>query len=290
MSNRYIKLSFKNAKLFPKNVKTKDFTRVLDVNSKDKLYFNRVSRALLETTSFKEAITVHQISNVLHTLIGERPVPSFRETFYSRDESIFDLANNSYLKIDSARTTKTRKEEVFETYIDEFTKTNKSACNSWSKHPSIQWFKIKKYMGVNYDEFIEIINSSLSYDVTTKPFEHLLNLYSKEGVKLDVVIKFLLEKKKTPIVNFLTKEIVDRSEITKNVLLGETLTNGIDNIYNISGEILVPYSQEFVDKITKNTTNILDGGFVKIECILYEDELNDTDNFMLVSDISDEKY
>jgi hypothetical protein len=290
MSNRYIKLSFKNAKLFPKNVKTKDFTRVLDVNSKDKLYFNRVSRALLETTSFKEAITVHQISNVLHTLIGERPVPSFRETFYSRDESIFDLANNSYLKIDSARTTKTRKEEVFETYIDEFTKTNKSACNSWSKHPSIQWFKIKKYMGEHYDEFIEIINSSLCYDVTTKPFENLLNAYSEEGVKLDVVIKFLLDKKKTPIVNFLTKEIADRSEITKNGLLGETLTNGIDSVYNISGEILVPYNQKFIDKLTKDTTNILDGGFVKIEGVFYEDELNDTDNFMLVSDISDEKY
>jgi hypothetical protein len=227
---------------------------------------------------------------MLHTLIGERPVPSFRKTFYSRDELIFDMANKSYLKIDSPKTTKIRKDEIFETYIDEFTKTNKSAWDSWTKAPTIQWFKIKKYMGVNYDEFIETINSSLGYDVTTKPFEHLLNAYSKEGVKLDVVIKFLLEKKKTPIVNFLTKETPDRSEITKNSLLGETIISGVDYVYNICGEILVPYNQKFIDKLTKDTTNILDGGFVKIEGVFYEDELNDTDGFILVSEISDEKY
>jgi hypothetical protein len=290
MSNKYIKLSFKNAKLFPKNVKTKDFTRILSLNSKDNLYFSRCSRGLLEMASFKESITVHQISNMLHTLIGERPVPSFRKTFYNRNETIFELANKSYLKIDSPKTTKTRKDEVFETYIDEFTKTNKSASDSWTKPSSIQWFKIKKYMGVNYDEFIEIINSSLGYDVTKKPFETLLNSYSKEGVKLDIVINFLLDKKKTPIVNFLTKEIADRSEITKNGLLGETIISGIDNVYNISGEILVPYEQGFVDKLRKNTTNILDGGFVKIEGVFYEYELNDTDEFILVSEISDEKY
>jgi hypothetical protein len=290
MSNRYIKLSFINAKLFPKNVKTKDFVSVIDVNAKNKLYFSRRSRSSNEINSFKEPITVHQISNMLHAFIGERPVPSFRKTFYTRDEFLFDLANKSYLKINSPKSKKNIKGESVESYIDEFTKVNKSASDSWTKAPTIQWFKIKKFMGEYYDEFIILINSSLGYDVTKEPFENLKTLYVKEGVKLDGVIKFLLEKQKTPIVNFLQKESPDRSEITKNILLGETITSGIDTINNLSGEILVPYEQSFVDRLTKNSTNILDGGMVKIVGVFYEDELNDTENFVLVSEISDEKY
>jgi hypothetical protein len=290
MSNKYIKLSFKNAKLFPKNVKTKDFVTVIGVNSKGNLYFNRSSRSLNEITSFKEPITVHQISNMLHTLIGERPAPSFRKTFYDKNELIFNLANKSYLKINSPKVNKTRKNEIFESYIDEFTKVNKSASDSWTKAPSIQWFKIKRYMGEYYDEFIQIINGSLGYDVTEKPFELLLNIYRIEGTKLDGVVKYLLEKNKTPIVNFLTKEAPDRSEITKNGLLGETIISGVDYINIFNGEILVPYEQWFVDKLSKNSTNILDGGYVKIEGIFYEDELNDTENFVLMSEISEEKY
>jgi hypothetical protein len=45
-------------------MKTKDFVRVIGVN-KDKLIF-RESRANIKNSSFKETITVHQISNVLH--------------------------------------------------------------------------------------------------------------------------------------------------------------------------------------------------------------------------------
>jgi|TARA_R110000782_G_scaffold270273_2_gene370189 hypothetical protein len=290
MSNRYIKLSFENAKLFPKNVKTKDFVARIDVNAKDKLYFKRCSRALIEKGSFKEPITVHQISNVLHAFVGERPVPSFRKTFYKPDEFLFNLANKSFLKIDSPKITKIIKGDVFESYIPEFTKVNKSASDSWTKAPTIQWFKVKKFMGEYYDEFIILINTSLGYDVTKEPFETLKNLYIKEGVKLDEVIKFLLEKQKTPIVNFLQKESPDRSEITKNKLLGETITSGIDTCFFLNGEILVPYEQSFVDKLTKNSTNILDGGMVKIVGIFYEDEITDTENFTLVSEISDEKY
>jgi hypothetical protein len=189
MSNKFIKFSIKNAKLFPKNEKTKDFVRVIGVN-KDKLIFNRESRANIKNSSFKETITVHQISNVLHVLIGERPVPSFRKTFYERNNSIFELANNTYLRIDSPKITIVRKGEIVETYIPEFIKLNKSANDSWKKDQSIQWFKIKKYMESSFDDFISLINIKLEYDVLSEPFENLLNCYDKFGVKLDDVIKF----------------------------------------------------------------------------------------------------
>jgi hypothetical protein len=46
--------------------------------------------------------------------------------------SIFELANNTYLRIDSPKTI-VRKGEIVETYIPEFIKLNKSANDSWKK-------------------------------------------------------------------------------------------------------------------------------------------------------------
>ena len=86
MNNKYIKLSFRDAKLFPKNIKTKDFTSDLSVASKNRLVLSRSKRCEGVNNNFKEPITVHQISNMLHTLIGERPVPSFRKVFYNKKQ------------------------------------------------------------------------------------------------------------------------------------------------------------------------------------------------------------
>ena len=290
MSDRYIKFSFHNAKLFPKNNKTKDFISNIDVTKKGELFFKRTKRAELEHNNFVEPITMYQISNMLHTLVGERPVPSFRYKFYSMDEKIFDLAKNSLLKIDSPKVSKIIKGETIETFIDELTKVNKSASNSWRKYNTIEWFKVKIMMDSYFDEFINLINNVLDYNVLDKQFEELLNIYSVYGSKLDEVIQFLLKNKKTPIVNFLTKQTPERSEITKSKLLGETIVSGIDNAHFLNGEILVPYDESFTNRLIKNTTNILDGGYVKLDGIYYEDELCDLENFKLVSDISIEKH
>lgn len=290
MDTRYLKLSFKNAKLFVKNNKTKDIVTNISLTNKDKLVLTHSRRAESKNSSFREPITVHQITNVLLTLIGERPVPSFRDTFYKKDKNIVEIANNSYLHIKTPKTTKKSKDETYEVFIEEIVKLEKAVSNSWAKPRVIYWFKVKKLLGDNFDTFIELINEGLGYNVLTKPFEDLVNVYSVYGSKLDETISFLVKIKRTPIINFLTKVEPDRSEITKNGLLGETVNSGIDYVSFLDGEILVPYNEKYVNVIIKNTTNILDGGYVKIEGIFYEDELGDTSNFRLVSNISDEKY
>lgn len=290
MSDRYIKFSFSNAKLFPKNERTKDFVRNIDITKKDKLLFTRSSRKEKKYSNFLEPITMFQVSNMLHTLVGERPVPSFRYTFYSMDDSILELAKNSFLNIKTPKKNKTIDGKVVETFYKEFTKVNKSASDSWAKHKSIEWFKVKKFLDNNFDEFIILINKSLGYNVLKKPFEDLLNSYDVYGSKLNEVIEFLDKIKKKPIVNFLTKKNPDRSEITKSKLLGETVTSGVDYVFFLDGEILVPYNENFINRIVKNSTNILDGGYVKLDGIYYEDELCDLENFKLVSDISIKKH
>jgi len=290
MSKKFIKLSFQNAKWFPKNSRTKDFLGTLDSTNKGGLYFKRTKRAEVENGNFVEAITVHHISNMLHTLIGERPVPSFRKTFYSRDEHVFNLANESYLKIDTPKVTKKVKDEIYEVYVDELIRVNKSADDSWLNPQSVQWFKVKKMMGVHFDDFIRMMNDALGYNVLSEPFERVLNIYNKYGSKLDNILSFLKEKRKMPISNFLTRNTLNRSEITSHTLLGETIISGIDRVHILSGEILVPYNEGFVNRIIKNTTNILDGGYVKIIGLFYEDEIYNVNDFIPVSEITDKKH
>ena len=291
MVDRYIKLRFINAKLFPKNKKTKDYIVNVSTTKKGKLIFTDSKRGNEEITSFKEPITVHQVSNMLHTLIGERPVPSFRETFYDRDESVFNLALNSFIKISSPKINRNLNGEVVETFIPEFTKVNKSKWNSWSKPNKLHWFKIEKYMGEHYQQFISEISGVLGYNVEEKPFEDLF-LIALGDERFNEVLNWLTGIKKAGIINFLTNEKFDRSEITRNKFsgLGETITSGIDYAHFLSGEILVPYDENFTNKITKSSTNILDGGYCEIVGVYYVDELENTDDFTLVSEISDEKY
>lgn len=289
MIDKYIKLRFENAKLFPKNKKTNDYISNVSITKKGKLIFTHSKRSDEKITSFKEPITVHQISNMLHTLIGERPVPSFRETFYKRNEDIFNIALNSFIKIDSPKVKKNVNGEEVQTFITEFTKVNKSVWNSWAKPKKLHWFKIKKYMDNYYQEFIEKMSEVLGYNVEEKPFENLFNI-AIDNSEFDDVIKWLNQIKKTPIINLLTKEDADRSEITKSGRLAETITSGIDDVYLLHGEILIPHQEDFVKKIIKTSTNILDGGYCEIVGVYYADELDNTDDFTLVSEISDEKY
>lgn len=290
MNTKYIKLAFFNAKLYPKNNRTKDYVANLDIDNKGNLLFKHSKRADEIFSSFKEPITVHQVSNMLHTLVGDRPVPSFRLVPYGRNENIFNIAKNAFIKINSPKVKTKRNGEEIETFIPELTKQNKAAHNSWSKPSVVHWFKIKKMMAETYDEFIGLINDAVGYDVTSKPFEELLNCYEKYGNKLNSTLDFLKKENKTPIFNFMTKENIDRSEITKNNRVLEVVNSGIDYAYFIDGEILIPYDELFVNKLIKDTTNILDGGYVEIVGVFHDYEIENPENFTPVSEISDEKY
>lgn len=278
MDTKYIVIKFDNARLFKNHRKTKDFTSELSFNRKGNASLQRKKRS---NKNFIEPITVHQISNMLHTLVGERPVPSFREVFYKRNEDIFNLANSSLLKIDSPN----RKTKETEDFISEKTHINKSANNSWAKPRKTHWYNIMRFMGDGFYEFIEIINSEIGYNVLEKDF-HSLKLYDPAKSKLPKTIEFLKKNKKTPIIHFLTSEKGgDVWKITMSNSIGLVVSRGIDDVYVLSGEILVPYEREFANKLIKNSTNILDGGIAKIVDIKRGYQIN-MEGFRRVKDIS----
>jgi hypothetical protein len=290
MNTKYIKLAFYNAKLYPKNNRTKDYVANLDITNKGKLYFKHSKRAEEILSSFKEPITIHQVSNMLHTLVGDRPIPSFRLVPYKRNEDIFNIAKQSFIKINSPKVKSKRNGEDIETFIPELTKQGKAPYNSWANPNVVHWFKVKKMMDQTYDEFIIMINQALGYDVTSKPFEELLNCYEKYGTKLDNTLEFLKKNNKSGVYEFLTNENVGRYQITNNSRVLEVVNSGVDYAYFLDGEILIPYNQDFVNKIIKDTTNILDGGYVEIIGVFNDYEIEKPEQYTPMSEISDEKY
>ena len=69
------------------------------------------------------------------------------------------------------------------------------------------------------------------------------------------------------------------------------INNGVENVILLRGEILVPVSEEDIERLKENKgcATILDGGLVWIEGIVNSDHLS-IDGFEKVSEISSEKY
>lgn len=277
---RYLHIEFKDAVLWAKNPKTKDFVRTETGYAK---------RSTVENGNFKEDITVFHISNMLHVMMGQRPVPSFRKVFYDKVDDIFDMANKSFIKINSPKQTFKRKGEEISEYLTETFTTSKPYWNSYQKPNSVQWFKVKKYLDEDYDLFVEKMNTSLGYDVTKKPFMDLQRL-GMDNNKLKEVLGWLTQKRKTPLFNFLTKEEFDFSEITKNKNVNDLVISGVDKVSVLDGDILVPFNDEDLDRFVLSTATILDGGFAFIKRIVDENEIEDSELYTAVSELSTEKH
>lgn len=274
---KYLIINFKNAKLFPFDWNGKDFISDLSIRNK------RQTQLMYE-----QPITVHQISNMLHKMMGERPVPSFRYVGYKKQNDIFELARNAYLKIDSIK--KYNKNKKRDEFIKETMQVKKSAHNGWNKQPNIFWKKIQIMMGDCFDEFIKKFSEILGYDVLLKPFMSY-QLSAKDKSEYNELVEWLQKNNKTPIANFLTKDKFNVSEITINIKIGETTVRGVSNINILFGTIIIPMSNKQLKRIVYNTATILDGGFVIIKEILWEEDMNDEmlDDFLKVSEISTNK-
>jgi len=286
MNMKYLIIMFESARCFPKDKRTKDFALS---NGK------RIKRAKLEELekcNFIEPITVHQISNMLHVMFGERPVPFFRKVVYDRSEEIFNIAKDSYLKLNSPKQYMKSK-DVYE-FMPEFIKNSKSQFNSWRKDSSIEWFKIEKYLGDDFDKFIEIFTSIIGYDPRDKPFMYFAFITDKyKKCDFSELLSLLKSIKKTGLFNFLKKPNSDISEITRNSALNEVLTSGIYRTFCLDGEIVVPVEESVLSKLVVNCAKILDGGLAEIVDIIDEEDMFDVSNsneYSLVSDISDSRY
>ena len=278
---KYLKLNFRNAGYFQDSSRSKDF--IFDLGGQKK-------RA--EGNRYVAPITAHHISNMLHVLMGERPKASLRQTLIEKQEDIFQIANNSYLKIDSFTALNKTKNEYY--YPRESMTLRKAVWNSfYTTQTLIYWKRIENLLEEDLSlQFITLLDKLFKCDTIMKySCESALTKLNKEFLnnkELQEFIILLKAKGKMPLVNAINGQLDASMNMNDRTLI--TTTFGVDYITRISGSIIVPLDELHLEKIKQNkgTATLLDGGFVYIESL--EDgghiDADAFDNYTKVSDIS----
>lgn len=298
--DKYLLLEFENARLFPKNPRTKD-----------KVYCFNICSDRKNQQTFVEPITVYQISNLIHALLGERPVPSFRDVPYGKIDKYYQMALESWLKIDTA--TRVTKKGITE-YPKELIHIKKSAWNAWSKIPHLHWEKIKQYVNADkkgntvdiFTDFIILMHKALGYDVSSVPFSELKEkTLTLSSVEFNDAMDLLKKNGKGALYTYLTNKTTggkptesdgtDINKHSKSHKTTRTTTSGIDTIYNLHGFIYIPIDDEELDRLSSvstGTTTLLDGGVVHIKGIINAADISEDDmiNFNKVDSISTKKH
>jgi hypothetical protein len=300
--NKYLLLQFDSAGLFRRvtqhgyNSSSKDF--VFDVDG------NKIDRDSIP--SFIEPITPHQVSNMIHVIFNQRPVPTLRKSYYKKNEYYWNKALNSYIKINTIK-------NDFNTFPTEKMRTKKSVNNSWSKHIILTWELIRYYINDNskYDKYTKFLSDLLNTDVTKIPYEELINIVHNQPIDvaknvynfiknlklcdgLCYAFGLFMSKKGDFNISTIDKTVCIRKSYTENTKLFlnsvRVINSGIADVSKLSGNILVPVNDidiEFLKNNSSGTANILDDGFVWIKKIINEDDIDDSD-YTLISTISTE--
>ena len=285
--NKYLILKFENAKLFRNTFKCKDF--VFDI-------YGQKNRS--EQQQFIEPITVHQVSNMLHVLFNERPVPTFRPSLYGRVEHYFEMAQESFIRIDSVkRFNKSKNEDVF---ITEVISTKKAVSNSYNPNPTITWEIVKQYCENDFNEILKLITIIIGSDPLKLTFDDVRNILFNSDIeelmdrlkklKLSGLANYIDKNKKTKEGKPVNPDSC-KTELTKKSSTALINNNGIDNVIVLSGEIIVPVTDDDLARLSESDgcATILDGGMVWIEDVKTDNEISDH-GFIKVKEISTETY
>ena len=270
--SQFLILEFRNAGLFRKDPRKR---------SKDKMFDMGVRSDRYLAQEYVEPITVNQMSNVLHVLMGERPKPSLRYTPYDRVERIYNIALESYIKIDSPKNSLGQ-------FYSETVQLKKAVGNSWNPQVQVSWLRLQRYLGDEfYTKFINVIVSVFKVvieDVTTLEIRELcLNTIDK---RLDKIFELAIEQKLTPLSDYFRSKIMV-STINATRKTPVTVVTCIDKIIRLNGQLIVPVSDEDIQIIRNNKgcATILDGGIVYIKGLKSANLLN-VDGFTQFKNIS----
>lgn len=263
-NNQFLVLNFKNAGLFRKKNRTTD--KIFDISSK---------RNREDEPEFEEPITEYQISNVLHVLFGERPVPSIRESLYPKSEYLANKAKCSFLKIDSYVNEK-------QNYQSEIKQLNKPCWNSWNPQSFMNWERARIVLGEEFfNKFCSVVEDVFNTSIKKISFNEVKEKILKiKDERLDGIFSELISNNKKFFYNSFFGSGNELSDVNRNMNQDKkamlTIIKGIDRVIKLDGQILVPVSTEDIDKIrlNKGTATILDGGIVYIKDLINSNFIN----------------
>lgn len=277
--NKFLFLTFQNAGLFRRHMGTKD--KSFEFNLSTDRYLNK--NTYIE--EFVEPITVQQISNMLHVLFGKRPVPMNRYVFYEKDNYLYEKANNSYLKISSVKDSNGE-------FIREKINIKKPSIDSRVKKATMYWERVKQYLGVDiFNDFVSLLKFELNIDIKNTSFYEAKKIIKNSN---NQKIKEFVEKQKSGLKQHIyvlenESSVDDRLDKDRNHVI--CVFKSVDDVIRLSGEIIVPVSDEDLDIIRKNKgiAKLLDGGLVLIKKVEFANRVQLDDDFIPVNQISLQK-
>ena len=272
--NKFLILEFRNAGLFRKNKYKKSKDKIFDLNDRRERFLE---------PEFVEPITVHQISNMLHVLFGERPIPSNRKVSYKALSYIYNKALKSYLKIETIKNENGN-------FPKETIQIKKSVYNAWNTQSFLYWERIKKLLEEPdlINEFVDVLSEVFSCDIETFPFNQVKEMLLKSKDKRLVDLFTLLKgRNKSTIYKAIYGKKEEVGDLNKDKRTMLTVNTATEDIYRLSGQIIVPVSEKDLDKIRagKGSATLLDDGLVYIKEVVSGNTLQ-IDGFIKVKNIS----
>lgn len=283
---KYLVVKFKNAGLFINRPAQGYLLNGLERKKREDHYF------------FEELITRYQISNMVHVLFGERPVPSFRKVFYKKLSYYENKALDSFLRIESY---KTKNKDGKPIPVKEVMSIKKDAYNSWNPQTFVYWERLRKLLQMEksenpdevYEHFVKVLKDTFKFKSTSEVTfneikKRILKLKDENpkiyNLKIEPLFAYLKSKGKMPVENYVLKDQVDINYNKRTVLM---VIKGIDKVIRLSGTIIIPIEEKDIEKLRECSgyATLLDGGFVSIHKIVNENMVN-THDFTQVSEIS----
>lgn len=284
---KYLHLKFENASLKHTDVMTSKDGKTCDCSLRS-----------IESNNWSVPIGIDQISNMLHVMFGLPPKAVNRETIFEINETIYEIAGNSYIKFNNYDENFVKTAKYPSKF--EFFQTAKPAFNSHSKistkidgqeidgHYTWNYFK-RRFKGKNdllkqimtffeetlnlkniekyyhFPEFIEEFHKHLNDDGVKRFFEDCLY----EGSEFyGGTVRRIGTPLNKPLVSLLKNEYT-KSNGTNTTYNGPTpllYSKGTGRKITIDGEIIIPLEDEYVNFLEEYGTlpTILDGGLVSV--------------------------
>lgn len=237
-------------------------------------------------------IHMEQVSNMLHVLMGERPVSTFHtpvingKPLRKRDEFIDNIVKNGYYRIDNNYTYEYNDEK--RAYL-EFKQGKKISPSNPKGSLGISFNALKNHFIVNqtkerYDQFIKILSKYTGKPVNEKNYAFVsdayYDLFEKEGDKnIDYAKAFERDKNKegtkiNMFVNDLKTNKFDlkyingtfRNPSPNNVMSMKSTNTHMMGIVSLDGSFVFEVDENTAERILKGkrVASFLDNGIVTI--------------------------
>jgi len=283
---KYIYIKFNSAKFVTCPVKSNGEINTAGIS--DDRYFDMRTQSVVKRTMERSEgfhdpykyITAHQVSGMLHMLLGCRPVSYIRGSLYKSCPYIDEMAKATYVHLDTSHTYVDKSGQV-RSHI-EINQSQKSAQDSHDKSiytyaangekygGDITWATLeRKYMlrkdkggevdKSSYETIMEFFASICDFDTLRCKYQLIdfLHLMGENEDQKQKCIKFFQDHQMTPLIHVINHNVDGPTmafnfNTTTGNLAARTNTHGIIYKTTLRGMFAVPVSDDDV-------TNFFDG-------------------------------